>query len=364
MRGSARAHPLAICVCASPVHHKDVRLDRVTQASVSSSALGQILRHAYGFWASAALASSFRYRIFEHLAQGARDAETVASAAGISQRGCAALLDGLLGMGLITKASSGYANVVELEPYLLEGRPTYVGGYADAILATLADWSKLPEAVASGKPLHRRELVDPGSGFWENTVRGVAPVALGPARVAADKLQLATKGAFRALDIGGGAGAYAIEWLAVNAQGRVCQLDAAGVNAVARGYVAEFGHADRFETIDGDMELIELEPASFDFAIYSNVTHGLSAERNTAMFRRIRDWLKPGGTLVLSSMIPNDDRTGDPLLLLFSTNLLLNTVCGRTYLAGEYEAWLRASGFVNLETVPVAGSASTLILAS
>jgi hypothetical protein len=82
------------------------------------------------------------------------------------------------------------------------------------------------------------------------------------------------------------------------------------------------------------------------------------------MFRRIRRWLRPGGTLVLSCLVPNEDRTGAPLLLLFSLNLLLNTEVGMTYVGRDYENWLKLSGFERIEFVPVRDSPSTLIFAT
>jgi SAM-dependent methyltransferase len=328
------------------------------------SPLAFILNHAYGFWASATLASGFRHRIFDHLAAGATDVSTLAEAAKISPRGCQALLDGLLGLALVQRTQAGYSNVTELEDYLISTGANYIGGYADAILSTMADWSKLPEAVATGKPLHRREAAGAESSFWERMVRGIAPVAFEPARAAAEQLGIAKRGALRVLDIGGGAGAYALVWLGLNPSARCTQIDAPAVNRIAKAFVSERGLGDRFETLDGDMESLELEPSSYDVAIYSNMSHGLSPERNERMFRRIRGWLKPGGTLVLSCMMPTEERTGQQLLLLVSLNLLLNSEAGSTYVRSDYSAWLGAAGFTRTEFVPVTNSVSTLIFAS
>lgn len=331
---------------------------------MSSSPLESILRHAYGFWSSAILAAGLRHRVFDHIAAGATSAAELSSKASLSLRGSQAVLDGLVGLGLIEKSAGCYANSPQLSTYLLSTSTEYIGGYADMILATLTDWSHLPEAVASGRPLHRQESADPANTFWESLVRALAPLGFVPARAAAARLGVAGTNAFDMLDIGGGAGAYSVIWLGLNARGHCAQLDWPNVNEIARNYVSRFGYSNRFDTIDGDMEKVSIPDASYDYAVYSNVAHGLSADRNIAMFRRIKSWLRKDGTLVISSLVPSDERTGGPLLMMFSSNLLLNTEEGTTHLRCDYESWLREAGFYRIGFEPVIELPFTLIYAS
>jgi ubiquinone/menaquinone biosynthesis C-methylase UbiE len=323
-----------------------------------------ILRHAYGYWASAILAASLRHDLFTHLEVGRASAEQLAGRAGLTERTTQAMLDALLGMELVTRVPDGYENSLEASTYLVRGKRDYLGGYADLILSTWRDWERLPEVVASGKPLHRHEEAKPDNPFWESYVLGLAPLSFAPARMAAEHLKLRDKPSFRMLDIAGGAGAFSATWLELHPEGRSLQVDLANVNVIARKYVATFGVADRFETLDGDMERLELGQTTYDYAIYANIAHGLSAERNIAMFRKIRRALKPGGTLVIMGLLPNDDRTGDPLLLRFNVNMILNTLEGATHLRTEYRDWLAAGGFEHVDFQSFPDVPFTLVYAS
>lgn len=323
-----------------------------------------ILRHAYGYWASAILAAGIKQDVFGHLESGPLTVDELADRASISRRSAQALLDALLGLELIRKQSERYANSNDASIYLVPGKPDYLGGYANMILATWRDWERFPDAVASGKPLHMQENYNPNNRFWEELVPAIAPLAFIPARATAERLKIASRPSFHALDIAGGAGAYTAIWLGLNAHGRCTQIDWPNVNVIAKRYVATFGVADRFDTIDGDMEQVELASACYDIVIYSSVAHGLPADRNIAMFKKIRSALKPDGVLVIVGLIPNDDRTGSPLLLMFNANMLLNTEHGSTHVRSRYTDWLHEAGFSKVDFEALSEMPFTVVYAS
>lgn len=324
-----------------------------------------ILRHVYGYWASAILAASLRSELFSHLQVAPSSVDELATRASIAARSTQALLDALLGMGLVEKAGADrYQNTLLASTYLVKGKAEYLGGYAGMILSTWRDWEQLPDVVVSGKPLHRQEDANPRNPFWEDLVRALAPLSFPPARAAAKLLQIEERTAFDFLDIAGGAGGYSAVWLGLNPNARSVQLDFPNVNAIARSYVTTFGVADRLRTIDGDMETTDLGEALYDCVIYSNIAHGISSARNIAMFRKIKRALKPGGSLMLVGLVPNEDRTGSALLMMFTVNLMLNSEEGCTHLGSEYDAWLREAGFSTVRLERLEELPFTLIFAS
>jgi hypothetical protein len=60
--------------------------------------------------------------------------------------------------------------------------------------------------------------------------------------------------------------------------------------------------------------------------------------------------LPSGGRIVISELLVNDEKTGPPAAALMSLNMLVETV-GRNYTAAEYEQWLHAAGFMDVQTV-------------
>ena len=118
---------------------------------------------------------------------------------------------------------------------------------------------------------------------------------------------------------------------------------------IAREFVAKFGVADRFKTIDGDFHTTDFGAATYDFAIYSHVAHQESPSDNIAIFRRLRKALKPGGTLVVNDFVLNDDRTGHPFAMLFASQMLVATKEGSTYRQSDYRMWLSEAGFASVE---------------
>jgi hypothetical protein len=66
--------------------------------------------------------------------------------------------------------------------------------------------------------------------------------------------------------------------------------------------------------------------------------------------------------VAIHDFLPNEERTGPEWPLLFAVNMLVATESGSTYTFGEFSAWLRGAGFVDIRKLPVQDS-STVVLA-
>src|SRR5579883_2351651 len=181
-----------------------------TQAGPKPDKIMQLIT---GGWAASILGAAARHDVFGALEQGATDAKTVAQKAGISPRGAQALLDGLTGFGLLTLSGGRYANTPETRAYLLKGQPSYLGLMAEAMFQRLSDWKTLADAAKTGQPTATRTALDPDNEFWQVLVPAIAPMSFPVARMAAEKLDLAQKGAVTWLDVGGGSGVWSAAWL-------------------------------------------------------------------------------------------------------------------------------------------------------
>src|SRR5258708_6056915 len=94
-----------------------------------------IMRISTGPWANAILASAVEHHSFAHMEAGSLTVDGLASKAGISRRGAQALLDGLLGLGLVEKDGDGYRNAPIASQFLVEGKPSFIGGLSRVNLA-------------------------------------------------------------------------------------------------------------------------------------------------------------------------------------------------------------------------------------
>jgi ubiquinone/menaquinone biosynthesis C-methylase UbiE len=318
----------------------------------------KITRLATGGWACAALGAAVTHRVFTHVDQGARTPDEIARAAGLSPRGTRALLDALVSVGLLAVSLGRYENSPEAREYLVEGKPSYFGGFAKFTASELDKWARLAEVVKLGAPAEDINLVE--NPFWEELVLSIAPMSFTVAQAAAKRLRVAEAGPIAILDVGGGSGVYSVVLLKASPRANSTQLDWPNVNRVARSYVAGHGVADRFQTIDGDFHNVDFGTGRYDVAIYSHIAHGESPQANVAVFRKLRAALKEGGTLVVIDFVQADDRSGPPFALLFHVNMLVHTQEGATYRESEYRAWLGESGFRDVAIEPTEGPASII----
>jgi SAM-dependent methyltransferase len=323
----------------------------------------KVMRLITGGWACSILGAAARHGIFTALERNPDTAENVAKETGISFRGAQALLDGLTGLGLLTLSDRRYQNTPDASAFLVKGKSSYLGAMAEVMMEDLGTWQKLPEAAKTGLPSAPNTADVADNPFWHALVPAIAALSFPVAQMAAERLGMARAGAVSWLDVGGGSGVWSAVWLGANKQARGTQLDWPGVNRIARGFVASFGVADRFQTIDGDFHTADFGSAKYDFAIYGHIAHQEPPEENIAVLRKFGKALKPGGTLVINDFILNDDRTGHPFAMMFAAQMLVVSKSGFTYRKSDYRDWLGEAGFKSVDIVPTP-TPSTLVFAS
>ncbi len=316
-----------------------------------------------GGWAAAILGSAAKHGVFDALAGEGDDAAGVANKTGISQRGAQAVLDGLTGVGLVTLSEGRYTNTPEASAFLIKGQPAYLGGMAEVMTGSLAEWGTLPTAVETGSPSAATTTEAADNDFWHVLIPAIAPLSLPVARMTAERLGIATAGPVRWLDVGGGSGIWSAVWLEANTEATGVQLDWPVVNTIAKQFVTKFSVADRFETIDGDFHTVDFRSANYDYAMYGNIAHQETPANNVAIFRKFRKALKPGGTLLINDFVLNDDRTGHPFAMMFASQMLLATTGGNSWCQSDYRTWLGEAGFESVDIVPTP-SPATVIFAS
>lgn len=322
----------------------------------------RIMRLINGYWATGIMGTAAQYQVFTHLENGTGGAAELAERAGIAPRGAQALLDGLVALGVVEVEQGRYRNTPEASAFLVEGRPASLTGFAKLKLGHIGSMATLPDSVRDGGPTSNVVVEVADNPHWENLVQAIAAQSVPVAHIAAAELGLAEAGKISVLDIGGGSGICSAVWLSLNPDARSTQIDWAPINAIARRLLAEKGVGDRVEHVDGDFHTVDFGNGDHDVVVYSNIAHQEGPEDNQAVFTRIRRALRPGGTLVVSDYVVDDDRSGPPFALTFAGEMLIKSRHGSTWRRGDYRAWLTAAGFEDVRFVETS-SPTVLVLA-
>src|SRR5579883_3297638 len=134
----------------------------MTDAGPSPEKIMQLIS---GSWSTAILGAAATHSVFNVLEPGAIMVR-VAEQCKISPRGAQALLDGLLGLGLITLEDRTYRNTPEASAFLVEGKPAWFGGLARWGLGSISRWSELGDVARTGVPTATDTADVVENSFW------------------------------------------------------------------------------------------------------------------------------------------------------------------------------------------------------
>jgi SAM-dependent methyltransferase len=314
-----------------------------------------LMQISTGFWAFKTLAAANELDVFTRLAGGVEmTAEELTRELAIEQRPAEMLLTGCASLGLLERGDHGYRNTPLSEGFLVRGTPYYFGGVVTMFDRRLyPGWAKLTEAIRTNRPttwdperersMFERE--DPAllDTFWE----AMHSLSSFTARTLGDAIDL--DAATRLLDVGGGSGAFAIELCRQYRSLRATVFDLPFVIDIATDNIADADLRDRIATHCGDF-FVDPLPRGHDVHLYSMIMHDWNEEHDRLLLRKSFDALPSGGTVILSELLVDDNKTGPPAAALMSLNMLIETE-GRNYTACEYTAWLDDTGFIEPRAV-------------
>jgi tocopherol O-methyltransferase len=142
------------------------------------------------------------------------------------------------------------------------------------------------------------------------------------------------------LDVGSGMGGSAIEL----ARQYGCSVTGLTLSPLQRGWATltaswqGVGRKARFRRADA--EAVHLQPASFDVVWIVECSEHLFDK--PAFFRRVADWLRPGGRLALCAWLAGDAPGSEKQVLAVCEGFL----CPSLGTAKDYEDWLAQAGLV------------------
>lgn len=268
--------------------------------------------------------------------------DAVAEKAEASREGVERILNALAAIGLVRKTHGKFYNSEEASRYLVKGKPEYMSGLMHTN-HMWNSWSTLTAAVKKGTTVCKREP-EAVEAKLDSFISAMHYRAQPQSKIIS--LLLDFTNVKQILDLGGGSGAFAIGFLKNNPDARATLFDVPGVVELAKNYIGAENLSNRFSYIAGDY-LTDDYGSGYDMVFASAIVHINSFEENKNLVKKCFDSLNPGGQIVISDWVMNEERTEPKPGTLFAINMLVATASGNTYTEKEIYSWLNDAGFIN-----------------
>jgi SAM-dependent methyltransferase len=292
---------------------------------------------------TAAMQAAVDIGLFSAIAKGASTAPAIAKACEASAKGVRVLCDYWTVEGMLLKTGDTYQLSPEAAKFLNRASPAYIGGVMGFLNGPIKPFfERLTEAVRHGG-CESAGSVEPEYDGWVSFAEQMGAMMFPTAQGIA-KLLGPVSG--RVLDVAAGHGLFGIILAQQNPGVRVTALDWPKVVEVARQNAGRMSVGDRYTTIAGDAFKADLQ-GPYDVILLTNLLHHFSADQCTALLKRLRAALRPGGRLVTLEFVPNEDRVSPPMSATFPLVMLATTAAGDAYTFPELDRMLHAAGFAN-----------------
>ena len=296
----------------------------------------------YSFRQSRIILTAYELELFSALGQGSLSSADVCEKLGTHSGATSRLMNALCAIGLLVKEGEQYSNSGFAAKFLSKSSPDYLNGFGHT-LNMWNTWTGLTHAVRTG---HNQRT---GQGWSQGKARAfIAAMHERATRQAPDVVKRTGIGnAGHMLDLGGGSGAYSMEFIRQGIARRATVFDLPEIIPITRHYVETMGMSKEFEFIAGDFHTDD--PGSgYGLVFLSAIVHINSPEENRALLRKCFHCLEPGGKILIQDHIISNDRTSPAESAFFSINMLVATDNGDTYTAKEMTEWLLDAGFVGI----------------
>jgi acetylserotonin N-methyltransferase len=292
--------------------------------------------------------------VFDALQPGPRTLQDLAAELKANTDALQRLLDACVGLQLLSRSGTHYANTPEAAAFLAKASPRRLTGYinySNDVMWRL--WSHLEDAVREGT--HRWQQAYGWDGpifshfFRTDEARreflmGMHGFGLisSPYVVEAFNLEQFT----RLVDLGGATGHLVIA--ACERYPKLCGVvfDLPDAMPLAREIVGASSVADRIDFVAGDFFVDPLPRG--DLYALGRILHDWTEAKVLALLGRIHDALPAGGAVLIAEKLLNDERSGPRWAQMQSLNMLTCTE-GKERTLAEYRAILTQAGFRTIE---------------
>lgn len=323
----------------------------------------RIMEMVWGFAPPLIAEAALHCGVFDAIDGGAKTIAEIGQKTNTSPRGIATLLDGLVAIGLVQRRGDSFALAPDTAAFLVHSKPAFIGGLMKHVSRQLiSSWMGLSDCVRTGRPNRPVNQEGVGGEFFAQFVEDIFNMSFGPASAAAEALLKNGDGDVSVLDIATGSGVWGIAMAKRRPGVRVTAVDWRDVIPITRRVAARHNVAGQFNYVEGD--ILEADfGKGHHIATLGHILHSEGETRSRRLLQRVHGAMAPGGTIVIAEFVPDEDRRGPAVPLIFAVNMLVNTDEGSTFTFKQIASWLKEAGFSRPRLLDFPGP-SPLILAN
>ncbi|MCP4213781.1 MAG: methyltransferase domain-containing protein [bacterium] len=310
---------------------------------------GKLLKLSGTFWETCVLQTSVKLDIFTVLGDTPLTCRELSERIAVPVDGLERLLNALTGMKLLIKTKDNFGNTKESRDLLSRDSENYTGFLIRHHQNLAKTWSRLDEALISGKPF-RPNAEALTTDQTESFLMGMHNGATLNAPLLIDSVPLAQSR--RLLDLGGGPGTFSIHFCKRFPQLKASIFDLPTSRTFAQKNIDKNELTERIDFLPGNFNTSPI-PGKYDTAWLSHVLHGEGDGNCRNMIKKTADALEPGGTIIIHEFILENNRVEPFFPALFSLNMFLHTAQGRSYTIAELTSMLEDGGFKDIRHIPL-----------
>lgn len=309
---------------------------------------GQLLKTSGSYWMGCTLHASVKLDIYSCIGATDKNVRQISTLINAEIDATTRLLDALVAMGLLIKKEDSYANTPESAMFLQKSSPKYIGYMIMHHHHLVEGWSKLDQAVTTGRALRKSASHADDENIRESFLMGMFNNAMNLAPLIIEQIDLSHKK--HMLDLGGGPGTYAIHFCKKNPDLKATIYDLPTTQPFAENIINRFAMKDRINFIAGNYINNDI-PGSYDAVWLSHILHGEGPADCEKLIASAVSALTPGGLILIHDFILNDTMDSPVFPALFSLNMLIGTKNGRAYADKEIRDMLIKSGVANIRRI-------------
>ena len=303
-----------------------------------------IREFASSFQKSRILLSGVELDIFTNIDDSGTTNKQISRKLKLDEHACERLMNALVSLGFLKKQNQLFFNTSENFAFLSRKSPDYLGGlmHSNHLWNT---WSNLTKVVRTGVSAHPDEINERGEGWLTPFITAMHDRAKKQAPQQLASIDLSEVNSL--LDIGGGSGAYSMEFVSLKPGLDVTVFDLPNVVPITKTFLEKEGFEGKVKTYAGDYTTDSL-PAGFDLIFLSAIIHSNSLEVNRDLIKKCFSSLNKYGRIIIQDWIMNNDRTQPTSGAVFAINMLVGTESGDCFTEHEVTDMLSAAGFKDI----------------